>query len=128
MNPKAAEGRYSGSDSDANTNTNSKNVPFGNSQSRSGSFSSPEWEGLLPIHIACQIFRNGSSIPIGLFRLLISSYPEGLKQTDGNSRLRLRSRLRSISLGSLPLHLAILAEAPFEAIQLLVHRDPRAIA
>lgn len=51
------------------------------------------WKRQLPIHTACQIFQKGSSIPVGLVRLLVSSYPEGLRQADDE-----------IS-GSLPLHL-----------------------
>jgi hypothetical protein len=53
---------------------------------------SSEQKGLLPIHIACQTFQKGSSVPIQLVQLLISSHPEGLVQTDDRD-------------GSLPLHL-----------------------
>ena len=62
-----------------------------------GSFSSSSSSGLkeqLPIHMVCQIFKEGFSIPIDLVRRIISSHPEGLEKTDDDSMS-----------GSLPLHL-----------------------
>ena len=152
----------------------------------------------LPIHVVCDHYNtngnkndnsttsinknNNDVVPIGLIQLLISSYPDGLKQPDsltgslplhmicdsfcldhrsngndnsgngiiiGNTDSRSRrrdyivSRLQVLQLlltsypfatkasdiyGRVPLHRALIANAPFEAIRLLVYRDPRVIA
>ena len=61
------------------------------------SFSSASSAGLkeqLPVHVLCQILKSGISVPIDLVELIVSSYPEGLTETDDES----------IS-GSLPLHM-----------------------
>mmetsp|Transcript_11336 Transcript_11336/g.28649 ORF Transcript_11336/g.28649 Transcript_11336/m.28649 type:complete len:957 (-) Transcript_11336:15-2885(-) len=61
------------------------------------SFSSASSAGLkeqLPVHVLCQILKSGISVPIDLVELVVSSYPEGLMETDDES----------IS-GSLPLHM-----------------------
>lgn len=79
-NPEKAEERYHSS------STNDRILENNCSGSATDrcigvSFSSG-WKGQLLIHMACQIFQKGSSIPFSLVRLLVSSYPEGLKQTD----------------------------------------------
>ncbi|OEU07169.1 hypothetical protein FRACYDRAFT_251445 [Fragilariopsis cylindrus CCMP1102] len=99
--------------------------------------------GSLPLHMICDSFRldhrsngngndnSGNGIIIGntdsrsrrrdyivsrllVLQLLLTSYPFATKASD--------------IYGRVPLHRALMANAPFEAIRLLVYRDPRVIA
>ena len=89
--------------------------------------------GSLPLHLICESFRRrhqnlnvwrvgGSgeehrvfvSERLQVLKIVLTAYPDATHIRDNRGRM--------------PLHNAVLARAPVEAIRLLVHRDPQVVS